>query len=72
LSAAQFADKLADWVEKYPIITIEDGMGENDWDGWKLLTGKLGERVQLVGDDLFVTNTGFSSRASTGASPIRS
>jgi enolase len=44
-------------VEKYPIISIEDGMAENDWDGWKLLTEKLGDRIQLVGDDLFVTNT---------------
>ena len=57
LSPAQFTDFLAGWCAKYPIITIEDGMAEGDWDGWKLLTGKLGERVQLVGDDLFVTNT---------------
>ena len=57
LSAEQFADKLVSWVKKYPIITIEDGMGENDWDGWALLTRKLGKQVQLVGDDLFVTNT---------------
>ena len=57
LSAEQFADKLVGWVKKYPIITIEDGMGENDWDGWALLTRKLGKQVQLVGDDLFVTNT---------------
>ncbi|HEX9626058.1 MAG TPA: phosphopyruvate hydratase [Acidiferrobacterales bacterium] len=62
LSAAQFADKLADWVGKYPIITVEDGMGENDWDGWKLLTEKLGGRVQLVGDDVFVTNTAIFRR----------
>jgi enolase len=47
----------ADWVAKYPIISIEDGMDENDWTGWKLLTDKLGSKVQLVGDDLFVTNT---------------
>ncbi len=47
----------ADWVEKYPIISIEDGLDENDWDGWKKLTDALGDRVQLVGDDLFVTNT---------------
>ncbi|MGR9100999.1 MAG: phosphopyruvate hydratase [Gammaproteobacteria bacterium] len=47
---------LADWVDKYPIISIEDGLDENDWDGWKLLTEKLGGRIQLVGDDLFVTN----------------
>jgi enolase len=45
------------WTEKYPIISIEDGMDEDDWDGWKLLTEKIGEKVQLVGDDLFVTNT---------------
>lgn len=52
-----FVDYLADWVEKYPIITIEDGLAENDWAGWKVLTEKLGDKVQLVGDDLFVTNT---------------
>ena len=56
LTSEQFADFLADWCQQYPIITIEDGMGEHDWDGWRLLTGKIGERVQLVGDDLFVTN----------------
>lgn len=57
LSAAQFIDYLLPWCDKYPIITIEDGLAEGDWDGWKLLTDKLGEEVQLVGDDLFVTNT---------------
>ena len=57
LSAAQWTDMLASWVDKYPIISIEDGMAEGDWDGWKLLTEKLGQKVQLVGDDLFVTNT---------------
>ena len=57
LSAQQWADKLADWAGKYPIISIEDGMAEGDWDGWKLLTERLGKKVQLVGDDLFVTNT---------------
>ena len=57
LSAAQWTDMLATWVDKYPIISIEDGMAEGDWDGWKLLTERLGEKVQLVGDDLFVTNT---------------
>jgi enolase len=51
------ADYWADWVDNYPIISIEDGMAENDWDGWKALTDKVGDRVQLVGDDLFVTNT---------------
>ncbi|MFA5589217.1 MAG: phosphopyruvate hydratase [Lysobacteraceae bacterium] len=56
LSAEQFVDFLADWARQYPIITIEDGMAEDDWDGWELLTRRLGERVQLVGDDLFVTN----------------
>jgi len=48
---------LATWCDKYPIITIEDGMAENDWDGWKHLTEQLGKKIQLVGDDLFVTNT---------------
>ena len=57
LSAAQWVDMLATWVDKYPIISIEDGMAEGDWDGWKLLTERLGQKVQLVGDDLFVTNT---------------
>jgi len=52
-----FADFLASWVDQYPIISIEDGMEESDWEGWKQLTDKLGARVQLVGDDLFVTNT---------------
>ncbi|MGM0593906.1 MAG: phosphopyruvate hydratase, partial [Pseudomonadota bacterium] len=56
LSPAEFVELMADWVEKYPIISIEDGMDEADWDGWKLLTDKLGKKVQLVGDDLFVTN----------------
>ena len=56
-NSSEFTDYLADWVEKYPIITIEDGMAENDWDGWAILTEKLGSKVQLVGDDLFVTNT---------------
>jgi enolase len=56
LTSAQFADYLATWVDKYPIISIEDGMSEHDWDGWKLLTDRLGKSVQLVGDDLFVTN----------------
>jgi enolase len=57
LSSAQFADYLASLADKYPIVSIEDGMAENDWEGWKILTEKLGRRVQLVGDDLFVTNT---------------
>jgi enolase 1/2/3 len=50
-------DTLATWCDKYPIISIEDGMSEHDWEGWKLLTDRLGKKVQLVGDDLFVTNT---------------
>ncbi|MBO9597184.1 MAG: phosphopyruvate hydratase [Cohnella sp.] len=54
---AEFVDLLASWVDKYPIITIEDGCSEDDWEGWKLLTDKLGSKIQLVGDDLFVTNT---------------
>jgi enolase len=57
LSAEQWTDMLANWVDKYPIISIEDGMAEGDWDGWKVLTDRLGQKVQLVGDDLFVTNT---------------
>lgn len=56
-TSTQFADYLASWVDKYPIISIEDGMSEHDWDGWELLTNKLGKVVQLVGDDVFVTNT---------------
>lgn len=54
--SAGFIDYLADWVDQYPIISIEDGLDESDWDGWKLLTDKLGDKIQLVGDDLFVTN----------------
>ena len=57
LTAQQWTDMLATWVDKYPIISIEDGMAEGDWDGWKLLTEHLGKKVQIVGDDLFVTNT---------------
>ncbi|WP_460483732.1 phosphopyruvate hydratase, partial [Cupriavidus yeoncheonensis] len=57
LSSTQFADYLANLCDKFPIVSIEDGMAEGDWDGWKTLTEKLGTRVQLVGDDLFVTNT---------------
>jgi enolase len=62
LSSAEFADLLATWVDQYPIISIEDGMDENDWDGWKLLTDRVGDRCQLVGDDLFVTNTKILSQ----------
>ncbi|QRX81554.1 phosphopyruvate hydratase [Glaciimonas sp. PAMC28666] len=57
LTSAQFTGLLASWCDKYPIISIEDGMAEDDWDGWKLLTETLGKKIQLVGDDLFVTNT---------------
>ena len=56
LSAAEMADYWADLVDRYPILSIEDGMDEEDWDGWKALTDSLGDRCQLVGDDLFVTN----------------
>ncbi|HJA90193.1 MAG TPA: phosphopyruvate hydratase [Candidatus Jeotgalibaca merdavium] len=61
-TAAEQVDYLEELVNKYPIISIEDGMDENDWDGWKLLTERLGEKVQLVGDDLFVTNTEILSK----------
>jgi enolase len=57
LNSTEMADYWASWVDKYPIISLEDGMDEDDWDGWKYLTEKIGDRVQLVGDDLFVTNT---------------
>jgi len=56
-SAEEFVDYLAAWVDKYPIISVEDGLDEGDWDGWDVLTKKLGDKVQLVGDDLYVTNT---------------
>ena len=57
LTSKELTNLLATWCDKYPIITIEDGMAENDWDGWKHLTEQLGKKIQLVGDDLFVTNT---------------
>jgi len=57
LTSAEMVDFFEEWVNKYPIISIEDGMAEEDWDGWKLLTERLGKKIQLVGDDLFVTNT---------------
>ncbi|HEQ71164.1 MAG TPA: phosphopyruvate hydratase [Spirochaetia bacterium] len=63
LSPQEMADYWAGWTKKYPIISLEDGMAEDDWDGWKYLTDKIGDRVQLVGDDLFVTNT---KRLATG------
>lgn len=62
LSSEEMAAFWIDWCDKYPIISIEDGMGENDWDGWKYLTSEVGGRVQLVGDDLFVTNVRFLER----------
>ncbi|AZG08370.1 phosphopyruvate hydratase [Pigmentiphaga sp. H8] len=62
LSAQELTHMLATWCDKYPIISIEDGMAENDWDGWKYLTEQLGKKVQLVGDDLFVTNTSILKR----------
>ncbi len=61
-SASEFADYLAGLAERYPIISIEDGMDESDWDGWATLTAKLGDKIQLVGDDLFVTNTSILQR----------
>jgi enolase len=57
LDSVQFADYLSAWVDQYPILSIEDGMAEDDWDGWQILTDKLDNKIQLVGDDLFVTNT---------------
>lgn len=56
LSSEEMVDMYAEWISKYPIISIEDGLSEKDWDGWKLLTQRLGKKIQLVGDDLFVTN----------------
>lgn len=72
LTSAQFADYLASWVDKYPIISIEDGMSEHDWDGWEILTNKLGKSIQLVGDDIFVTNAKFCKKALNAALPIPS
>jgi enolase len=57
LSSTEFTEYLATLADKFPIVSIEDGMHESDWDGWKILTDKLGKKIQLVGDDLFVTNT---------------
>jgi enolase len=61
-SAEEMVDFWKGWIEKYPIVSLEDGLAENDWDGWKLLTKTVGERVQIVGDDLFVTNVKFLER----------
>jgi len=63
LTTAQMVDFWEEWVSKYPIVSIEDGLAEDDWDGWRLLTERLGHRVQLVGDDLLVTNVAFLRRA---------
>lgn len=62
LDAAEFTDYLEDWVKQYPLISIEDAMAENDWDGWKIFTERLGNKIQIVGDDLFVTNTKILER----------
>ncbi len=62
MAPEKMADYWANWVKNYPIISIEDGMAEFDWDGWKLLTDKVGDKIQLVGDDLFVTNTEFLAK----------
>ncbi len=62
LTAEQFIDKLADWIDRYPIITLEDGCGEADWAGWQTLTKRLGKKIQLVGDDIFVTDTAILQR----------
>jgi enolase len=56
LSPAEMVDMYARWLDQYPIVSIEDGLGEDDWEGWRQMTEKLGDRVQIVGDDLFVTN----------------
>jgi enolase len=74
--SAQFVDYLERWVDAYPIVTIEDGMAEGDWDGWELITARLGRKLQLVGDDLFVTNTeilqqGISRRGASGFLCVR-
>jgi enolase 1/2/3 len=62
LSSEEMVALWSEWVDRYPIVSIEDGMAEDDWDGWALLTRELGGRVQLVGDDLFVTNTAILER----------
>lgn len=70
LNAEQFVDYLKPWFERYPIITMEDGMAEEDWQGWDLMSRTFGSRVQLVGDDLFVTNTDILKKVSTRESQI--
>jgi enolase 1/2/3 len=62
LTRSQMVDYFANWIDKYPIVSLEDGMAEDDWEGWKLLTDRLGKKVQLVGDDVFVTNTKILKR----------
>jgi len=66
LTSAEMVDYYARWLSAYPIVSIEDGMAEDDWDGWRLLTQRVGERIQLVGDDLYVTNTERLARGITG------
>ena len=65
-SSAELVEMYADWIDSYPIVSIEDGLDEDDWDGWRLLTERMGDRVQLVGDDLFVTNVERLSRGIEG------
>jgi enolase len=65
LTSAEMVELWAEWVSKYPIVSIEDGLAEDDWEGWSLLTQRLGDKVQLVGDDLLVTNLEFLDRAIT-------
>ena len=71
LTSEQMADYWRSWCDHYPIVSIEDGMAENDWTGWKLLTDLIGKKVQLVGDDLFVTNTEFLQKELISVSPTR-
>ena len=71
-TSEQMAEYWADWVRQYPIVSIEDGLAEDDWEGWKLLTEKVGKKIQLVGDDLFVTNVKRLRRESIAAWQIRS
>ena len=61
----------ADWVRQYPIVSLEDGLAQDDWEGWAILTKELGSKIQLVGDDIFVTNTERLRAASKRAWPIR-
>src|SRR3712207_9075577 len=70
-TAEEQIDFLEELINKYPIDTIEDGMSENDWDGWKKLTERIGDRCQLVGDDLFVTNVDFLAKGKIGRASCR-